>query len=73
MKNEKEFKKILNKKVSELDMVKSMIAYNHQVGYCGVTINLTLSDETIEELKSIGFKVETVIDYYNGDYTRIKW
>ena len=50
-----------------------MIAYNHQVGYCGVTINLTLSDETIEELKSIGFKVETVIDYYNGDYTRIKW
>lgn len=68
----KELLDILSKDVSELDLVKAHLSFScHK--YDSFIINWCLNDDTIKELNRIGVNAEIVSDYYNGDYTRIRW
>lgn len=68
----KELKEILNNEVSELDLVKAHLSFSYNK-YDSFVINWCLTDNTINELNSIGVKTEVVSDYYNGDYSIVRW
>lgn len=68
----KELKEIVEKEVSEFDLVKTYLAFYYN-RYRYFTINWRLGVDTQSKLQELGLYVEIVSDWSHGDYTIIKY